>query len=87
MSFIGLHRGLQPLGRLRRLHENVAQGQFLQALGIAERAVRLARGSSPSGAAAVTAGLHRLIAPSAMGRLFQALAITHPALSTPPGFA
>ena len=58
------------------------QGDFLRALGIEARAAAL----RPSGGAAVDAALQRLTGADAMGSLFKAMAVTHPALPVPPGF-
>ena len=66
-------------------HGPIAQGAFLAALGIRERAERLTA-AAPQQAEAVRASLRRLIAPEAMGSLFQAFALAHPALPVPPGF-
>lgn len=64
----------------------VPQGRFLQALGIAERAERLAA-ARPDARATLAAALHRLIGAGAMGTLFKVLAITPPDAPAPPGFA
>ena len=63
----------------------VAQGRFLQALGIDERAAALGQGSDAA-QARIDAALRRLTGAHAMGALFKALAIAHPALGAPPGF-
>jgi NADH dehydrogenase [ubiquinone] 1 alpha subcomplex assembly factor 7 len=70
--------GAKPFGPL-------AQGAFLQSLGIAERAGQLAK-KTPSATASVGAALRRLTAPEEMGSLFKALAILPPTATTPPGF-
>ena len=70
-----------------RVFGPVAQGRFLQALGIEARAVRLQRRANADQAAAIDSGLRRLTAPGGMGTLFKALALAHPALPPPPGFA
>lgn len=64
----------------------VPQGGFLQALGIEERAARLRQDASAAQRDAIDAALRRLIGADAMGMLFKALAICHPALRVPPGF-
>ena len=61
------------------------QGEFLARLGLLPRVAALAS-CNPDGAAAIRDGAHRLAAPSRMGQLFKALAITHPAAPPPPGF-
>jgi len=63
----------------------VGQGDFLQALGIAARAARLAA-KGGSAATAVATALHRLTAPDQMGTLFKVLALTQAGHSTPAGF-
>lgn len=67
-------------------HGPVAQGEFLRRLGIELRAEQLARHATPRQAQDIHAGCKRLIAPSEMGTLFKALAITHPDMAAPPGF-
>ena len=64
----------------------VAQGHFLRALGIEERADVLRRGASAEQAQAIDAALRRLTGAHGMGALYKALAIAHPALGAPPGF-
>lgn len=64
----------------------LAQGVFLERLGIGPRAEQLARKASPAQAAEIRAACHRLIDPEEMGTLFQVLAITHPDLTALPGF-
>jgi SAM-dependent MidA family methyltransferase len=63
-----------------RVHGPVAQGAFLEALGIRQRADALSRGA-PDKAAAIAAAQARLIGPEAMGTLFRVLAFG------PPGVA
>jgi len=68
-------------------HGPVPQGLFLARLGLPQRADRLARGKPAAVAARLIADAQRLMAPHWMGRLFKALAICHPDLALPPGFA
>lgn len=63
------------------------QGDFLRALGIEERAGALRRGVDAGQAREIDAALRRLTGAHAMGALFKALALAHPALGAPPGFA
>jgi len=63
----------------------VPQGDFLARLGLFQRTEKLAA-SNPDRAAALRDAADRLAAPSRMGQLFKALAITHPAAPRPPGF-
>ncbi|CAH2600170.1 Class I SAM-dependent methyltransferase [Rhodovastum atsumiense] len=65
----------------------VPQGLFLARLGLPQRVEALARTQPPAAAAALLAGTRRLTEPHAMGRLFKALALCHPALPSLPGFA
>lgn len=66
---------------------SVEQGAFLTALGIGARAAALAAHATPAQQADIQAALTRLTAPTSMGRLFRALAITPPAAPMPAGFA
>jgi SAM-dependent MidA family methyltransferase len=66
------------------------QGEFLNALGIGPRIRRLCAKATPDQAAALLAGAERLTdisGPTAMGALFKALCLRHPALPPLPGFA
>ena len=65
----------------------VPQGVFLARLGLPQRTDALARGKPPVRAAALMNAARRLTEPHAMGRLFKALALCHPALPALPGFA
>lgn len=69
------------------VHGPVPQGMFLTRLGLFQRTDRLARNQPPSRAAALIDAARRLAEPAAMGRLFKVLAVCHPALPQPPGFA
>ena len=69
-----------------RVFGPVPQGRFLKVLGIDARAARLRQGASADQAADIDAALRRLTGTHGMGELFKALALTHPALDTPPGF-
>ncbi|WP_211314121.1 SAM-dependent methyltransferase [Humitalea rosea] len=68
------------------VHGPLPQGVFLARLGLFQRTAALTA-AAPQRAAALAAAAHRLTAPEAMGRLFKALAICHPDLPLPPGFA
>jgi NADH dehydrogenase [ubiquinone] 1 alpha subcomplex assembly factor 7 len=68
------------------VHGPVPQGMFLVRLGLYQRTDRLARGRTPAEAMALVNAARRLAEPDRMGRLFQAMALTDPALPTPPGF-
>ncbi len=60
------------------------QAEFLGRLGIVERAAKL-MASNPGKAAAIEAGIARLIAPGGMGTRFKALGIRSPDLTRLPG--
>ena len=66
-------------------HGPLPMGLFLQRLGLMTRSAMLAR-AAPAQAGAILAAAQRLVAPEGMGRLFKALALTHPALPIPTGF-
>ncbi|MGH6872182.1 MAG: class I SAM-dependent methyltransferase [Rhizomicrobium sp.] len=63
----------------------VEQGDFLDALGIRDRARELAT-ADPAAAADIFGRVARLIDPDQMGRLFKAMAILPPGARTPDGF-
>ncbi len=69
------------------VHGPVPQGMFLARLGLHQRAGALARTRPPAEAAAILRAARRLAEPDGMGRLFKALAVAHPALPVPEGFA
>ena len=69
------------------VHGPIAQGALLERLGLFVRTQRLARALPAADALALVAAAQRLAQPERMGALFKALAICHPALPTPPGFA
>lgn len=66
-------------------HGPLPMGLFLQRLGLMARSAMLAR-MKPASAGTILAAAQRLVAPEGMGRLFKALVLAHPALSTPAGF-
>ncbi len=65
-------------------HGPLTQGEFLLALGLAERAEKLGANADAAGRAALRAAVERLAGPAAMGRLFKVLALTRPAIAPPP---
>ncbi|MBO1074049.1 class I SAM-dependent methyltransferase [Roseomonas marmotae] len=83
VDFAALARAARAAGAAA--HGPVPQGIFLQSLGLVTRAAMLAR-AAPQSAGMQLSAAQRLIAPEGMGRLFKALALTHPALPSPPGF-
>ena len=70
--------GAKPYG-------TVGQGEFLEALGIVQRAASLARGKLGSNPE-IDSQLERLILPEQMGTLFKVLAIMPNGARTPAGF-
>jgi NADH dehydrogenase [ubiquinone] 1 alpha subcomplex assembly factor 7 len=67
-------------------HGPLAQGAFLEALGIRLRAQRLTRDADSAVRAGVERALARLLDPQEMGTLFQVLALTAPHGPVPAGF-
>ena len=63
----------------------VAQGQWLIALGLSDRAAALTR-AAPDRAAAIGAAYRRLTAPDEMGELFKVMAMLAPEWPDPAGF-
>jgi SAM-dependent MidA family methyltransferase len=63
----------------------ITQGAFLAALGLTERADRLAR-ANPAAAQELVAAVQRLIGADQMGSLFKALAFLPPSFDSAPGF-
>jgi NADH dehydrogenase [ubiquinone] 1 alpha subcomplex assembly factor 7 len=61
-----------------RVHGPLAQGAFLEALGIRTRAALLSAKASEADRATIAQDMARLIDPAHMGSLFKALAIAHP---------
>jgi SAM-dependent MidA family methyltransferase len=69
------------------VHGPVPQGKFLTELGLFQRTGVLARTQPPVRGAALIDAAQRLAEPDRMGRLFKVLALCHPGLPAPPGFA
>lgn len=63
----------------------VTQGNFLLAMGLAERAGALGAGRSAEDQRNIVAAVDRLAGPEEMGTLFKAMALTHPPMEL-PGF-
>ncbi len=87
---ITAHVDFAALARAARPHAAVygplEQGTLLRRLGIDLRTERLCAGTSATKARGIRAACRRLVDPSAMGRLFKALAIVAPVQPPPPGF-
>ena len=65
----------------------VPQGTFLESLGIGARAEALRVGATAGQASDIRSAHRRLVDESEMGTLFKALAVAHPEMAPPPGFA
>jgi len=65
----------------------VSQGTFLESLGIGVRAKALLVGATAEQAGDIRSAYRRLVDESKMGILFKALAVVHPEMAPPPGFA
>lgn len=86
VDFAALARAAAGAGAV--VHGPVTQGDFLLALGLAQRAERLAARANPVQAAAVKAGADRLIdrTTRGMGHLFKVMGIAGPGQPGLPGF-
>jgi NADH dehydrogenase [ubiquinone] 1 alpha subcomplex assembly factor 7 len=85
------HVDFAQLGRTARecgaqVHGPTGQGEFLERLGIRERAARLQAGADASRAEDIDAALTRLTHPGQMGSHFRVLALTPPGAPEPAGF-
>ncbi|HYZ64603.1 MAG TPA: SAM-dependent methyltransferase, partial [Acetobacteraceae bacterium] len=85
VDFAGLARTASRNGAA--VHGPIPQGIFLARLGLFQRTDRLARAQPPARASALIQSAQRLAEPAAMGRLFKVMAICHPSLPVPAGFA
>lgn len=87
---LSAHVDFAAVARAARPHAKVfgpeAQGAFLHALGLADRAEALKRLASLERRAEIEAAHVRLTSVSAMGRLFQVLGIVSPDWPAPAGF-
>lgn len=83
VDFAAVARAAAPHARVSG---PVAQGQFLETLGLGARAEALKAIASLDQRAAIEAARVRLSAPAAMGRLFQALALSAFGWPAPAGF-
>lgn len=80
-------RAIAEAARPARAWGDLAQGVFLERLGITARAQALARGRGAAEAAAIAAAHRRLTHPDEMGNLFRVLALLPEGAPPPPGFA
>ena len=76
----------RPTGR-RRNFGPVAQGVFLERLGLRAREAALLAKASPEQALTIRAGCRRLSDPDEMGELFKVLALAQPGAPAPAGFS
>jgi NADH dehydrogenase [ubiquinone] 1 alpha subcomplex assembly factor 7 len=84
VNFAALAVAAQSVGAT--VHGPVAQGLFLAQLGLFQRSNQLARRLPPDKAFKTMEAARRLGEPDRMGRLFKAMALSHPVLVTCPGF-
>ena len=84
VDFAALAEGARSAGC--RIDGMAQQGEFLLALGIAQRAAALVR-ANPAAAKAVGEALDRLVSPQGMGSLFKVLAVASPGWPRGAGFA
>ncbi|OYX13939.1 MAG: methyltransferase [Rhizobiales bacterium 32-66-8] len=87
VDFAALARTAEATGT--PAHGPLPQGEFLARLGLHARADRLKRDAAPAQREAIDLAVARLAGTgqTAMGTLFKVLALSHPSLGTPPGFA
>ena len=86
MDFEALAQACESIGA--RVHGPVEQGELLRRLGIETRAEALKKGSPISKTREIGAALTRLtnMERTGMGRMFKAIAFSHPKLGELPGF-
>jgi SAM-dependent MidA family methyltransferase len=86
VDFEAIARTAESMGA--RIHGPVDQARLLRNLGIDKRAAALKAYASSEKTADIDASCQRLLGENrtGMGKLFKALAITHPDLKTAPGF-
>lgn len=80
-------RAIATAARPARALGDVGQGEFLERLGITDRALALARGRSEGEVAGIVAAHRRLTHPDEMGHLFRVLCLLPDSAETLPGFA
>ncbi len=84
VDFQALGQAVESMGARR--HGPVEQGDFLHHLGIESRAVALKSNAKLSQAVAVDDAVERLASAGGMGKMFKAIAFSHPDLGPLPGF-
>jgi SAM-dependent MidA family methyltransferase len=87
VDFKALARAARAEGLV--VHGPATQGAFLEALGIAARAVALTRRATPAQAKDIESAVERLTGrgPAGMGALFKVLGLSHPDLAALPGLS
>ena len=85
VDFAGLAAAAAEVGA--RAHGPVSQGAFLDSLGIGARADALLVGATAQQTSDIRSARRRLVDENEMGSLFKAIAVAHPEMATPPGFA
>ncbi|MFQ5563070.1 MAG: class I SAM-dependent methyltransferase [Parvularculaceae bacterium] len=88
---ITAHVDFEALGRAAleagaAVYGPVAQGTFLDRLGLTLRVERLCKGLEPAEAEKIRGGARRIAAPSEMGEIFKAACFSSPDLAPPAGF-
>ncbi|MDQ0314227.1 class I SAM-dependent methyltransferase [Amorphus orientalis] len=83
VDFATLARSARTAGAA--IHGPLTQGEFLVALGLVDRAQRLAAGTDETGFREIEAAVRRLADVTEMGELFKVLAVTSPGVA-PPAF-
>jgi NADH dehydrogenase [ubiquinone] 1 alpha subcomplex assembly factor 7 len=64
----------------------VAQGAFLNRLGLPARVAALSAGKDEAEIEKIRSGVHRIAAPEEMGEVFKVMCVSSPTLPTPAGF-
>lgn len=84
VDFAALEEAAVKAGAI--VHGPLTQGRFLKALGIEERAQKLAKVANPGQRSEMATALKRLTDAAAMGDLFKVMAVTDPNAPQPAGF-
>ncbi len=84
------HVDFDDLARCAEAHGlktyHITQGQFLMALGLAQRCEQLLKNANTDQARMITTGAQRLVDPNQMGKLFKVMVITNQDFPVPPPF-
>jgi len=84
VDFAAVARAAKEIGA--RPWGPITQGDLLERLGISARATSLLASATKEQAIELASARQRLTAPDGMGRLFKAIAISHPDAPAPPAF-